>query len=95
MQKKIAKVIPIHKTGAKDEFNNHRPISLLLQFSNILEKLLDGRLEKFICKNNILSNCQFGLRAGRSSSMTIVNLIEKITNSLDDTKTFISVFIGF
>ena len=26
---KIAKVIPIYKTGAKDEFNNHRPISLL------------------------------------------------------------------
>ena len=29
---KIAKVIQIYKTGAKDEFNDHRPISLLPHF---------------------------------------------------------------
>ena len=40
----IAKVIPIYKAGAKDEFNNHRPISLLPLSSNILEKLFDDRL---------------------------------------------------
>ena len=72
---KIAKVIPIYKTGAKDEFNNYRPISLLPQFSKILEKLFDDRLEQFICKNNILTDCQFGFRTGRSSSMAIVNFI--------------------
>ena len=90
---KIAKIIPIYKTGAKDEFNNYRPISLLPQFSKILEKLFDDRLEQFICKNNILTDCQFGFRTGRSSSMAIVNLMEKITNSLDNKKTVISVFI--
>ena len=56
-------------------------------------KLFDDRLQKFICKNNILSDCQFGFRTGRSSSMAIVNLAEKITNSLDNTKSVISVFI--
>ena len=86
---KIAKVIPIHKTGAKDEINNHRPISLLQQFSKILEKLFDDRLEQFICKNNILTDCQFGFRTGMSSSMAIVNLMEKITNSLDNMKAVI------
>ena len=90
---KIAKVIPIYKTGAKDEFNNYRAISLLPQFYKILEKLFDDRLEQFICKNNILTDCQFGFRTGRSSSMAIVNLIEKITNSLDNMKAVISVFI--
>ena len=29
---KIAKVIPIHKTGANDKFNNYGPISLLPRF---------------------------------------------------------------
>ena len=74
---KIAKIIPIHKTGAKDEFSNHRPILLLPQFHKILEKSFDDRLEQFICKNNILTDCQFGFRTGRSSSMAIVNLMEK------------------
>ena len=33
---KIAKVILIHKTGAKDEFNDYRSILLLPQFYKIL-----------------------------------------------------------
>ena len=37
----IAKVIPIHKTGAEDEFNMYKPISLLPQLSKIFEKLFD------------------------------------------------------
>ena len=40
-----------------------------------------------------LTDCQFGFRTGRSSSMAIVNLMEKITNSLDNKKAVISVFI--
>ena len=46
---KIAKVIPIYRTGAKDGFNFNRPISLLPQFSNILDELFDDRFSKFIC----------------------------------------------
>ena len=89
---KIAKVISIYKAGIKHESNNYRPISLLPQFSKILEKLFDDRFKKK-CKNNILKDCQFGLKTGRSSSMAIVKLMEKITNSLDNTKAVISVFI--
>ena len=37
---KIAKVIPLHKKGKKDDLNNYRPISLLSTTSKILEKLI-------------------------------------------------------
>ena len=50
---KIAKVLPVYKNGAKNKFNNNRPISLLLQFSKIFEKLLDLRMETFVNKHNI------------------------------------------
>ena len=44
---KIAKVIPIFKSGKQDSFTNYRPVSLLPQFSKILEKLFNNRLDKF------------------------------------------------
>ena len=37
---KIAKVIPIFKSGLKDSFTNYRPVYLLPQFSKILENFL-------------------------------------------------------
>ena len=90
---KIAKVLPVHKNGAKNEFNNYRPISLLPQFSKILEKLFDLRMEKFVNKHNILHDCQFGFRAGRSPNMALLSLIENITTSLDDHKHAVGVFM--
>ena len=41
----------------------------------------------------IITDCQFGFQTGGSSSMAIVNLMEKTTNSLDNMKAVISVFI--
>ena len=37
LQIKIAKVIPMFKSGDKSQFNNYRPISVLSQFSKILK----------------------------------------------------------
>ena len=50
---KIAKVIPMFKTGEKNVFTNYKPVSLLPQFSKILEKLFNSRLDKFIVKYDI------------------------------------------
>ena len=80
---KIAKVLPVLKNGAKNELNNYRPKSLLPKFSKILGRLFDFRMEKFINKHNILHDCQFSFRAGRSPSMALLSIIENITTSLD------------
>ena len=47
---KISKIIPLFKSGEKDNFINYRPVSLLPQFSKILEKLFEIRLVKFLEK---------------------------------------------
>ncbi len=58
---KIAKVIPLYKSGEKQLFTNYRPVSLLSQFSKILEKLFVARLDSFIVKCKLLSRANMGL----------------------------------
>ncbi len=80
---KLAKIIPIFKSGLKPEFNNYRPISMLSQFSKILEKLYNKRLEQFVDKNNVLSNSQYGFRSSMSTSHALIDLVEVISESMD------------
>ena len=78
------KVVSLYKSGGKIFFNNYRLVSLLPQFSKILEKLFNMRLDSFIAKYDILSECQYGFRSNRSISMALIELLEKVTNSIDD-----------
>ena len=51
---KLAKITPLFKENDKQVVNNYRPISLLPQFSKIMEKLFSKRLDNFIEKNKVL-----------------------------------------
>ena len=64
---KIAKITPIFKSDAPDEFSNYRPISLLPNFSKILEKLIFNRMVDFLDKYNILYENQYGFRPNYST----------------------------
>ena len=90
---KVAKVIPLYKSGEKNVFTNYRPVSLLPQFSKILEKLFNNRLDNFVEKYNLLNESQYGFRNNRSTSLALLELIEDITTSLDNKKSTIGVFI--
>ena len=92
-QMKLAKVIPLYKTGDKHIFTNYRPVSLLSQFSKVLEKLFSARLDGFIEKHKLLTESQYGFRENRSTSLALMELIEEITNCLDTQKYAIGIFI--
>ena len=55
---KIARVIPLFKNGNINDFTNYRPISLLSQFSKILENIFHNRMMSFIEEKNILYESQ-------------------------------------
>ena len=50
---------------------NYRPISLLEVLAKLLEKIISKRLLYFLEYNNILPQCQFGFRPGRSTTHSI------------------------
>ena len=90
---KTAKVIPLFKSGEKSYFTNYRPVSLLPQFSKVLEKLFCSRFTKFIERNEILSDNQYGFRSKHSTSLALIDLVEELTNSIDNKSIAIGIFI--
>ena len=90
---KIARVIPLFKNGNINDFTNYRPISLLSQFSKILENIFHNRMMSFIEEKNILYESQYGFRKNMSTSLAILELVENITSSIDGCKSTVGIFI--
>ena len=57
---KIAKVIPLHKSGSQSTIDNYRPISVLPTLSKILERMFYNQLMAHFEKNGLLYRHQFG-----------------------------------
>ena len=90
---KIAKVVPIFKEGDKHNFSNYRPISILSQFSKILEKLFIKRFDGFVEKHKLLTDSQYGFRNNRSTTTALIELVEEITDSIDTKRYALGVFL--
>lgn len=74
---KIAKVVPIYKSGDASNFSNYRPVSVLPVLSKIYEKVVYARVLKHLDNNNIIYNNQFGFRNKHSTSHAVIHLIDK------------------
>jgi len=90
---KIAKVIPILKNGSKSEVTNYQPISLLLNFSKILEKLIISRLMSFFEKYNILNQNQYGFQKNSSTTHAILDVVSRIANNIKQKKITRLIFL--
>ena len=86
-------ITPIFKDGTRNKIQNYRPISLINNFAKILEKCLKDRLISFLKSKNILSKNQFGFTENVSTADAMYNLTSEITNSVNESKTCIAVFI--
>ena len=90
---KIAKVLPLFKSGEVNEVNNYRPVSVLPQMSKILEKLFELRLRKYINKCDFLFKGQYGFRTNHSTNLALNEMVNMIVNAIDNKMFSIGVFI--
>jgi len=90
---KCAKITPIHKANEKHLINNYRPISILPLFSKILEKLMYTRLAAFVDKHQILSKNQYGFREKHSTYMALLNMVDQISDQMDQKYFSIGIFL--
>jgi hypothetical protein len=91
-QLKIAKGIPIFKSGDQTAMDNYRPISLLSNFSKILEKVVGNRLTSYLESNELLSPSQFGFRKERSTMHPLVHFMNTVSSALNKKHHTIAIF---
>ena len=92
-QLKIARVIPLFKSGEQDIFTNYRPESVLPAFSKILERVMYNRLLRFLNAFKILSDNQYGFRKHHSTAYALACLYDKISSAIENKEYTVGIFI--
>ena len=92
---KIAKVIPLYKSGSSNLMSNYRPISILPKLSKIFEKLIHSRIYQFLEENEVIYNCQFGFRQSHSTIHALQTAITSVVSSLNDSCQSMGIFVDF
>ena len=92
---KLARVVPLLKSGDSSQITNYRPISILSFFSKIFERIMYNHIVDFMDSNCSIYKYQFGFRQRHSTQQAIITLVEKITSSLDHGDLVIGVFLDF
>jgi len=92
---KIAKVIPLYKANDPTHVNNYRPVSVLPVFSKLFERIVYLRLLKFVNTSNLFYQYQFGFRENHSTLLALTVLLDKISDSFNNSEIIVGIFLDF
>ena len=62
-------------------------------FLKILDRIMYNRLFKYLTKNNLLFDKQFGFRKGHSTEHALTELVNRIYDSFNENRYTLGVFI--
>ena len=78
---KLAKVLPLQKNGSKDDVNNYRPISLLVVWSKIFQRVVFNRIFNYLEEHSYINENQFAFRKKHSTIDAVAKLVEVVRDS--------------
>ena len=90
---KLAKVVPLHKSGDTNLPDNYCPISLLPVLSKVLEKVVYACMERHLNENDILYCRQFGFCKRHSTVDAVANFVGDILNCFEGNQFVLAVFV--
>ena len=90
-QRKIARIKPLFKNGAKDSVSNYRPVALLPCASKVFEKCIYTKVWEIISPTR--SEAQYGFRKGRSCIIQLLASLNIIFNSKDQKLTTHALYL--
>ena len=87
-------IVHVHKKGTYDDVKNYRGVTLLSVLGKLFTKILNNRLVHWSDSYEIVSECQFGFRKGRSTVDAVFLLQSIVETTLENNKLY-TVFIDF
>jgi hypothetical protein len=87
-QWKIARILPLHKKGKKEEISNYRPISNLCSLSKVYERLILARVEEIseIEGVDITGESQYGFKKNCGTETACLEIQSKVAAICDEGK---------
>lgn len=85
-------IIPVYKKSSRSSVDNYRPVTLLNAVSKIVERVIYGRLVDFFDKGSVISSCQHGFRADRSTESAACEFMSQVYGKLDDGQYVAGIF---
>ena len=81
---KISKITSLYKSDSKSDFNNYRPISVLLCLSKVLEQVIHRQLSNYLEKHYLLKSSKFRFHPRRSTELACSLLVDDIRKNIDN-----------
>ena len=92
---KKARIKPIPKIPDPITASDFRPISLLITFSKILEKIVAKQMKKFLTQNKFFDTFQSAYREQHSTTTALVDITDNIYRALDNSEITILVLLYY
>ena len=90
---KEATLIPLYKGGSRNEVGNYRPVSLLPIPGKLLERVVHAKMSKFLERMEVITHKQGGFRKGFLTTSSVVDLTDKLFESINKGMTTLAVFV--
>ena len=92
---KMAYIIPIHKGGVKSVAANFRPVALTSHLVKLFEKVVRGKIVRFMDENMKFNDNQHGFRSGRSCLSELIAHYDNILELLEQGIPVDTVYLDF
>ena len=92
---KKARIKPIPKISEPILATDFRPISLLIAFSKIIEKIAAKQMKTYLIQNNLLDKFQSAYREQHSTTTALIEITDNIYKSLDNSEITILVLLDY
>ena len=92
---KWANISAIFKKGSRKDPLNYRPVSLTSIVCKIMEQIIRDHIIEHMRKNKLFSNKQFGFISGRSTTIQLLNVLDKWTKKIDEGFSLDVIYMDF